>query len=668
MAAEDTSVEAGAATATAEPHEALQGITVRALIVSFALFVISLIWIRHAELASHAAQLTESVPVIPAVAGLILLAALAPFLRRLPRFLRLSQGDILLVYVFLCVATTMSSVGVVRMLFPEMTALVYFQTPENDFLSFQKYIPSWLTTSDTEVIRQMYEGATSERIPWAAWAKPLAFWSLFYLALFMAMLCLMVIIRRQWVDKERLTFPIVHLVVEMSRQPERGLMLPLLRNPLMWVGFSISAIYNLSNILNAYNPAVPALGKYYDIGSLFTERPLSAIRPLSIAYRPEIFGLGYLVSLEVLLSVWVFYLMTRIENVIAVALGFEIAGFPFDREQATGAYLALTIVLLWIARSHLAAVFRKAFLRSPEPDDSAEPMSYRAAVWGLIASIVFITIFCVRAGMWLWMALLYFGLIIGFSIVYARARAEAGAAMVWLFPFFEHKKAILNLFGSRPLSAGGDWRNLTILSLMMMFSRGYFQSLTGYQTEAFKIADGARVRQRSMTWMLLLALVIGAVGAYAIHLECYYKFGNNVLEGGTTQGGYRTRLVVNDYTELTSFATAPKPPDLNRTGMVGFGFGLTTLLVILRALFLRFPLHPLGYAMVMSYGHPLWGPFLLCWIIKSIILRLGGMRLYRRLIPLFLGVVLGHFFVAGLIWGTISIFGERYRFYIVHFG
>jgi hypothetical protein len=83
---------------------------------------------------------------------------------------------------------------------------------------------------------------------------------------------------------------------------------------------------------------------------------------------------------------------------------------------------------------------------------------------------------------------------------------------------------------------------------------------------------------------------------------------------------------------------------------------------------LRFPLHPLGFAMVTSYGEPLWGPFLLVWSVKSLVLRVGGMRAYRRGIPFFLGIVLGHFFVAGLVWGWLSIVNEMYRRYVVHFG
>jgi len=645
-----------------------QGLSVKAVVLSLLLLAGSLYWILRVGMIAHGSQLGESVPVVPAIAGLILLTVIAPLVQRLRRSFRLSRADILIVYVFLSISVSMSSVGVARLLFPNLTALYYFAEPENDFESYWRYVPDWFVPKDLEVIRQMHEHADDERVPWGAWAGPLSMWTLFMLAWFTAMFCLMVMFRRQWSDRERLTFPIVHMVMDLSDPGEGRLVGGFFRNPLMWTGFGISGIYNLLNILRAWNPAVPALGRAYDIGALFTERPMSAIRPLSLAWRPENIGLGYLVSTEVTLTVWVFYLLLRASNVISVAAGYEVAGFPFHEEQSTGAYLALGAFLIYVGRRQLRQVFEKAFGRLEELDDGNEPVPYRWAVIGFLAGTGGMLLYAVKAGMWLSTAALYFGLILLFALVYARARAEAGAAMVWLFPFYQHKRSMLNALGSARLTTGTDWANLTIFSYFMFISRGYFQSMMAYQVEASKIASEARVSQRAMSVVLFLALIVGLWGSYYIHLGAYYKYGSNVLEGGTTEGGYRTTLAKNEFLETAGYAKAPKPVDRMRTGLTGVGFVVCAALILLRTFFLRFPLHPLGYAMVTSYGYPLWGPFLLVWIAKTLILRIGGMRLYRRLIPLFLGIVIGHFFVAGVVWGSISIYNEMYRYYVVHFG
>ena len=649
-------------------EQVAQGLWLRSIVVSVIALIGSIRWIQHAGLVSQGAQLGESVPVVPAVGALFVLTLIAPPVRRLSRHLNLPQGQVLFIYAFLCIALSMSSVGVARMLFPAMTAVQYFATPENDFAKFQDNVPDWLAPKDPTVVREMYEASPDERVPWRPWAVPLVFWTLFLLSWFVAMLCTISLFRRQWADRERLTFPIVHLAMDISDQGVGRLVGGFFRNPIMWGGFLLAALYNVLNILHAWNPGVPALGKVYDLGSLFTERPLSAIRPLGMAWRPENIGLGYLVSTEITLSVWVFYLLMRLSNVLATAGGYEISGFPFDQEHATGSYLALGIFLVWLARNQLAVAIRKAFGATVELDDTDEPMPYRVAVFGAIAGIAGMLIFATQAGMWLWTAALYFGLILLFALVYARARAEAGAAMVWLFPFYQHKRMMLSVLGSQPFAAGGNWTNLTIFSTLMFCSRGYFQSMMAYQIEGQKIASEAHLKQRTMSWWLIAAVLLGLVGAYFIHLTAYYTHGANILEGGTTQGGYRITLARQEFETLASYLKGHTSPDKARTSALISGFLVTGILIVIRSFFLRFPLHPLGFAMVTSYGGPIWGPFLLVWIIKTVVLKVGGMRLYRQLIPFFLGIVIGHFFVAGFVWGWLSLVNEMYRRYVVHFG
>ncbi|MFW5866654.1 MAG: DUF6785 family protein [Armatimonadota bacterium] len=673
-----------ASVARDEEGRELYSLSWRAALLSLVFLVFSLAWMYKAGLVGHGAQLGESVPVVPAVAALLVLTLLLPLLRKLPSWLRVNRAGVLMVYAFLAIAVSMSSVGVVRLIFPNSTALYYFATEENNFAEFQQYVPSWVQPGDDpEVIRQMYEGSDAalagqtgegwfgslSAVPWGAWMPPLVAWTLFLLAAFIAMMSIMTMFRRQWVERERLTFPIVHLVMELAGGRNAETALSFFKNPAMWAGFTLAAAFNVMNILNAWNPAIPAMGRAEDLGALFTERPWDAIRPLSIAWRPENFGLGYLVPTDITLSVWVFYLVLRLANVFQVGVGYDISGFPFTQEQSFGSYLALGLFLVFVAREHLARVFRKAVGRADEVDDSDEPMSYRAAVIGMVVGVGFMLLWAGSAGMAIWTAAIFFGLFLLFALVYARARAEAGAAMVWLFPFYQHKRMMINITGSAIYERFGGWSNLTIFSLLMWVSRGYFQSMMAYQIEASKIADEARIRQRSMTMWLVVALLVGLAGAYVIHLQAYYTHGANILEGGTTQGGYRARLATQEFEELASFARGHKEPDRPRTIAAGTGFLITAGLIGLRTVFLRFPLHPLGFAMVTAYGGPLWGPFFIVWVIKTLILRIGGMGMYRRMIPFFLGIVIGHFFTAGLVWGWLSaIFDDMARRYSVHFG
>ncbi len=647
----------------------LRGVSVPVFVLSLVFLVISLFWILSAGMVGRGAQIGESVPVIPAMAVLFVLTLVAPLAGRVWRRLKMTQGDVLLVYVFLCIAVTCSSVGVVRLLLPSLTAAQYFATPDNDLQLLSTYFPRWLVPQDPAAIRDMYEGSDGAIVPWGTWAVPLISWTFFLVATFVSMLGIMTLFRRRWAEKEHLTFPIVHLVMDISEQTPGRLVSGFFRNPVMWLGFGLALLFNVLNILHSWNPSVPALGRGYSLAALFTERPWSAISPLGIAWRPENFALGYLVSTEITLSVWVFYLLLRFSNVAATAAGYDISGFPFDQEQSTGAYLALGIFLVWVAREELAQILRKAFAAaSTELNDENEPMSYRGAIIAAVGGFVVMVVFAAKAGMLLWTASIYFGLILLFAMVYARARAEAGAAMVWLFPFYQHKRMMMYALGSAPFAPQGNITNLTIFSMFMFLSRGYYQSMMAYQIEASKIASRANIHQRAMTVWLIVALVLGLFGAYYIHMQAYYTHGANILEGGTTEGGYRTRLARMEFEATAGYLKSHIKPDAKRATAGLVGFIVAAVLILLRLVFLRFPLHPLGYAMVTSYGGPIWGPFFMVWVIKSIVMRVGGMRLYRQLIPFFVGLFLGHFFTIGMVWGWLNLYVGPERSYGVHFG
>jgi hypothetical protein len=55
--------------------------------------------------------------------------------------------------------------------------------------------------------------------------------------------------------------------------------------------------------------------------------------------------------------------------------------------------------------------------------------------------------------------------------------------------------------------------------------------------------------------------------------------------------------------------------------------------------------------------HRLWLAMFIAWAIKLIMLRYGGLKLYRRALPFFLGIILGECIV-GSFW---TIFGIVFK-------
>ena len=70
----------------------------------------------------------------------------------------------------------------------------------------------------------------------------------------------MVILRRQWVERERLVYPLVQVPLAMVQSGGRGEALgPFFKNPIMWIGFALPVLVSSLNALHAYFNFIPAI-------------------------------------------------------------------------------------------------------------------------------------------------------------------------------------------------------------------------------------------------------------------------------------------------------------------------------------------------------------------------------------------------------------------------
>jgi len=85
------------------------------------------------------------------------------------------------------------------------------------------------------------------------------------------------------------------------------------------------------------------------------------------------------------------------------------------------------------------------------------------------------------------------------------------------------------------------------------------------------------------------------------------------------------------------------------------GIGITIFLAAMRTRFVWWWFDPAGYAVSSSWGmNVFWMCLFMSWLIKGVILRFGGLRAHRRVIPFFLGLILGEC-VARSIWALASV-------------
>jgi len=632
--------------------QATEGLTWRALLLAVLLTIICGVWVRQAEILVIATQITESVPAIPALAVLFLLLALNPLLRFLRRGAQFSRVEMLTVYTFVGIAISMAGCGVARYWVSTVTALWWWATPANGMASLQRFIPTWLVPHSSPTILGLYMGGGS--VPWEEWWVPLLAWTGFFAVFWCAMLCLLVLVRKRWMQEERLSFPIVELALEMTESGTgRATQRPFFLNPIMWIGFSLTFLFNLINIVHALRPAMPGIPWYTSVGPTNASLPWNTVFPLTVAFTPLLIGFGFLVSTEVSFSIWFFFFVYKFEALLAGSLGYNTAGIPYPQEQSMGAFLLLGLGLLWSTRGTFKRALLDLFTRAPSPRDPGSPFPLRWALLGFAASSLLVLGFCCLAGMAAWLALLYLGLLGCVALVCARIRAEAGIPLIWAFPFYIPKQMLMYTFGSAALLSNGGPASLTALALLTFLARGYFPALIGYQVDSFKTAEQTRMKPSHMAVVVMLALLVGVAVAFYFHLVPYYQYGSTHLRNGDIWG---TWLAYSDFGQVTQVQRTALAPDPSRIVATGGGFVAAALLVWLRSALGAFPLHPLGFAVATAAGDIVWLSFLIVWVCKTLILRYGGIRLYRAAIPAFLGFALGHVFTAGVVWGLLGAF------------
>ncbi|GIX08136.1 MAG: hypothetical protein KatS3mg115_2539 [Candidatus Poribacteria bacterium] len=400
------------------------------LIVGSLLTVLQCYWIVVAEAMWFSIHLTVQSIFFTAVFALVVLMLFNAGLRAVRRNLAFSRQELLLLYVMMCMGAAMAGHGFMQLLIPLMGHAHWYASPENDWAELiLPRLPEWLVVSDPQALRDHYLGGstfyTSEHL--RVWLRPIFWWTLFIFAFVLVQLGLNLLVRRQWVEQEKLTYPIIQLPLELIEQP-----VGLIRNPLFWGGFGIAAGLSLWNQLSILFPSVPYVHlKLTDIGRYFREKPWNAVGWLPISFYPFAIGLGYFIPLDLLFSSWFFYLFWKAQRVLMTVAGVSARGGSFSGfqgiiEQSTGAYLAVGITALWATRRHFRGVWAALWRRPGAVEEQGEPLSYRTTVTMTLFAFLFLIGFSVRAGMSLWLAvpffLIYF--LITFSIV--RMRAEMG--------------------------------------------------------------------------------------------------------------------------------------------------------------------------------------------------------------------------------------------------
>jgi hypothetical protein len=489
--------------------------------------------VRNAELVTGR-YVAGGVPPIAAFGALLILLGLRAPLRRIG--LDVTRDQLLIVYSMVALGTFLSGAYAVRAFLPHLVSLQYWGRSRPELARFAPYLPSWLAPSDAAAIRDYFRGNHGRGVPWALWLGPLAAWLAFWCALFGAAGCLMLLFRRQWLQHERLSFPLLTLPLALTTGGLRFGHRPLLRDPLLWLGIGLAVLFDGLNIGHALRPTLPAPGFYFRLTDI-SDRPWTPFNSITLFFMLEAIGFGYFVPLEISFSMWFFYLLEKLFAVSALAAGNDTPGLPFLQQQSAGAYLAVGALLLFGARRHLTSLWRRAFHQSSRTA-SRQDREARFAWIGLGTCVGFMLWFGARAGLSLGLALPYAALLGCFVLVYARLRAETGVPFEFIYPYGLPRELLTQGLAATGLLATTSPRSLTILSLLAWLSRHHAGNATAaYQIEALKLAEVGQIARRRLIIALTAAFVFAMVCAFWSHLSAYYDLGSNVAGGGRHRPG-----------------------------------------------------------------------------------------------------------------------------------
>ncbi len=520
------------------------------------------------------------------------------------------------------------------------------------------------------------------RLPWAVWLPPLLHWGVLLSAIFLFLMCLAEWLRRKWVDREHLAFPLVEMIdgairhdarLELAEdpchpEPRRRRFYPLFTAGLIG-GFGLLSLEALGH----YGFTAGTFALEFNLSKeLFSAGPLQEFVGLHFVISPIIVGLLFLVSLEISFSIWVTYLAyaatvwffrISLPTLPADPIYTGWGGgrfFPFAMEQLLGAALAFALIVVvqtWRGArrddpGHPAATYLPP--RAMRLGLVVLPLLVVALLWDFgLTHLPFVFFICLCA--------------LGLTIAAARVRAETGLPTHHTTYEFAKLPLIFGLTGQIGATVYTRFITLAFLPVTLLFRT------LPQQLENLELARRHRLSYRLVALATLAAFLTALAWGAVSGLLHAYAFGDRFTGAQVYPGqGDANNLQIAHYPLWVSHFLGEAGLDQFdrvhgiRLAFAGLGAGLVLALTLLRRRFLGFPLHPIGYLLTLlgifflwvspyargggltEADHPettyLWGGALVAWLAKSLIVKYGGMNAYKRAKPLFIGLVAGAVF------------------------
>jgi hypothetical protein len=203
---------------------------------------------------------------------------------------------------------------------------------------------------------------------------------------------------------------------------------------------------------------------------------------------------------------------------------------------------------------------------------------------------------------------------------------------------------MVTTFGGQTLGAPA----LVVFTMFTAFNRTYRSHPMPGMLEGFALFSRRRIACPPVVAGVVIALIVGAFASAWTYLDHSYTYGAAVFG---EQGQMRA-----NFNQMVTWSGRGSTSQTSSLAATAIGLAAVLLLMALRRVFPMNPFHPTGYAISLGTWNTNWFWFSIFvgWALKAALMHFGGLRLYRKCIPFFMGLILGEF-VMGAIWSILGI-------------
>jgi hypothetical protein len=490
------------------------------------------------------------------------------------------------------------------------------------------------------------------------WIRPVLGWGVFFVGMATAIIGLSTIVARQWIENERLTFPLCTVQLAVVEAPAPGKWLnETLRSRTFLCGAGLIAGIRILQALSTYFPRdVPAIPMSYDLRTLFESPPFSYLDEwmTSQTIYPFVTAITFFIAARISFSLWCCVVLSQIPNLIMGPMQMTMA--PHRSEINLGALIAYALMILYSGRHTYLGTVKSMIFKSSSKHTGASQINRAAgyfSLFGVLLSVGWLTLL----RMPVFLAILLVGSLLLIWIVMANVVARSGliVANTLATPHEWFSHAFTNPGGLTAVNAG-DVRTQFFAQLIGGLWAYNTDHLSVYTTHSLKVChEAAPNAGRKLFFALAISLGIGFFASLSSNLWCQYHFpftldhshtsplNDEILNG-------QPNWVMDHTTQTMKLGSNIGRQPGSSWPWVGTSAVATGAAAFCQLRYSAWPLHPIGLLMMYSYPmRRIWFSVFLGWFIKTILLKLGGARTYHRSTGFFLGIVFGEIMMAALL-------------------